>query len=101
MNDMIALLEVVALTGDMPEQGLLQGQVDTIVDALAPETFLIEFSDNQGKTYAMLPLKACQLIVLHFEAPGLQSDCDHAFAFENVQNLLYEVSMLVACFFKN
>jgi Domain of unknown function (DUF4926) len=72
MNDMIALLDVVALAEDMPKRGLLRGQVGTVVEELAPETFLIEFSDDQGKTYAMLPLKACQLIVLHFEAAGLQ-----------------------------
>jgi Domain of unknown function (DUF4926) len=72
MNDTIALLDVVALTDDMPEQSLLRGQVGTVVETLAPETFLIEFSDDQGKTYAVLPLKACQLIVLHFDAAGLQ-----------------------------
>jgi Domain of unknown function (DUF4926) len=72
MYDTIALLDVVALTDDMPEQSLLRGQVGTVVETLAPETFLIEFSDDQGKTYAVLPLKACQLIVLHFDAAGLQ-----------------------------
>ena len=72
MNDTIRLLAVVALHDDMPEQGLLRGQVGTAVEELAPETFLIEFSDDHGRTYAMLPLKTCQLIVLHFEAAGLQ-----------------------------
>ena len=72
MNETISLLDIVALGNNMPEQGLLRGQVGTVVEALAPETFLIEFSDDQGKTYAMLPLRACQLIVLHFEAAGLQ-----------------------------
>jgi hypothetical protein len=72
MNETISLLDVVALADNMPEQGLLRGQVGTVVEALAPETFLIEFSDDQGKTYAILPLQACQLIVLHFEAAGLQ-----------------------------
>ncbi|WP_404785666.1 DUF4926 domain-containing protein [Altericista sp. CCNU0014] len=71
-KDMVALLDVVALAEDLPEQGLLRGQVGSVVEALAPETFLIEFSDDRGRTYAMLPLKACQLIVLHFEAAGLQ-----------------------------
>jgi len=33
---------------------------------------LIKFSDDQGKPYAMLPLKTDQLIVLYFEVTGLQ-----------------------------
>ena len=72
MNDVICLLDVVALVDDMPEQGLLRGQVGTVVEELAPKTFLVEFSDDLGKTYAMLPLRASQLIVLHFEAVDLQ-----------------------------
>lgn len=72
MNDTICLLDVVALAENMPKEGLLRGQVGTVVEELAPETFLVEFSDDLGKTYAMLPLKASQLIVLHFEATGLQ-----------------------------
>ena len=72
MNDVICLLDVVALADDMPEQGLLRGQVGTVVEELAPETFLVEFSDDLGKTYAMLSLRASQLIVLHFEAADLQ-----------------------------
>ncbi|NJM78159.1 MAG: DUF4926 domain-containing protein [Acaryochloridaceae cyanobacterium RU_4_10] len=72
MNDIVRLLDVVALADDMPEQNLVRGQVGTVVEELAPETFLVEFSDDLGKTYAMLPLKAPQLIVLHFEDTGLQ-----------------------------
>jgi Domain of unknown function (DUF4926) len=72
MNNTICLLDVVALADDMPEQGLLRGQVGTVVEELAPETFLVEFSNDLGKTYAMLCLSASQLIVLHFEATGLQ-----------------------------
>lgn len=67
MNSSIRLLDVVALAGDMPEHGLLRGQVGTVVEELDTDIFLVEFSDDQGKTYAMLPLKRQQLIVLHFE----------------------------------
>ena len=59
------LLDVVALNVDVPEQGLVRGQVGTIVERLSPGTFEVEFSDNQGKTYAMLPLSAEQLLLLH------------------------------------
>jgi Domain of unknown function (DUF4926) len=67
MNATIHLLDVVALAEDLPEHGLPRGQVGTVVEELAADAFLIEFSDNQGRTDAMLPLKTPQLIVLHFE----------------------------------
>jgi Domain of unknown function (DUF4926) len=67
MNSTIHLLDVVALAESLPEHGLSRGQVGTVVEELAADAFLIEFSDDQGRTYAMLPLKAYQLIVLHFE----------------------------------
>ena len=64
---MIQLLDVVALTEDLPAQGLHRGQVGTVVEELAPDAFEVEFCDNEGRTYAMLPLRAEQLIVLHYE----------------------------------
>jgi hypothetical protein len=65
MSEAIELLDVVALVHDLPEQGLVRGQVGTVVELLSEGTFEVEFSDDQGKTYAMLPLVADQLIVLH------------------------------------
>ena len=65
MDNSIELLDVVALTEDRPEAGLVRGQVGTVVETLASGVFEVEFSDDQGKTYAMLPLKVEQLIVLH------------------------------------
>jgi hypothetical protein len=59
------LLEVVALTADLPEHGLVRGQVGTVVECLSDQHFEVEFSDDQGKTYALLPIAADQLIVLH------------------------------------
>ena len=59
------LLDVVALTEDIPQEGLSRGQVGTIVEILAPDAYEVEFSDNQGQTYAMKALKAFQLMVLH------------------------------------
>ncbi len=67
MNDKIALLDVVALTCDLSDEGLVRGQVGTVVEMLAEGVFEIEFSDDSGKTYAMLPLKQEQLLVLHHE----------------------------------
>jgi hypothetical protein len=65
MNAAIHLLDVVALVHDRPSDGLVRGQVGTVVELLSPDVLEVEFSDDQGKTYAMLPLKADELIVLH------------------------------------
>jgi hypothetical protein len=65
MSEEIELLDVVALEADLPAQKLVRGQVGTVVENLAPGVFEVEFSDDQGKTYALLPLTAKQLIVLH------------------------------------
>jgi hypothetical protein len=61
------LLDVVALTEDLPERRLLRGQVGTIVESLGPEAFEVEFCDNAGRTYALVALKAAQLMALHHE----------------------------------
>ncbi len=62
----IRQFDVVALTGDLPERGLARGQVGSVVEVLAPGVFEIEFSDDQGRTYAELALKEEQLMVLHY-----------------------------------
>jgi Domain of unknown function (DUF4926) len=67
MSQKIQLLDVVALDQDLPERGLKRGQVGTVVEMLAPGVYEIEFSDNEGRTYAELALRADQIIVLHYE----------------------------------
>lgn len=66
MSNAIQLLHAVALTQDLPERGLSRGQVGTVVEALAPDVFEVEFCDNEGRTYASLALRADQLLVLHY-----------------------------------
>lgn len=61
----IELLSVVALLEDMPELGLIRGQVGTIVEDLAPGVFEVEFCKAAGRTYRMAALKAEQLLRLH------------------------------------
>ena len=63
----IQLLDVVALTQDIPDRGLLRGQVGTVVEILAPGVFEVEFADNEGRTYATLALRSDQLLVLHYQ----------------------------------
>ena len=66
-NNQIKLLEVVALTTDLADPDLARGQVGTVVENLAPGVYEIEFSDNDGRTFASLALKSDQLLVLHYE----------------------------------
>ncbi len=61
------MLAVVALLSDLPEHGLLRGQVGVVVMFLAPGVYEVEFVDSSGNTYAMLPLRADQLMQLHHE----------------------------------
>jgi hypothetical protein len=64
----VPLLSTVALIQDLPELGLTQGQIGVVVEYLEREgeqALLVEFSDGQGRTYAMLDLKPDQVLVLH------------------------------------
>lgn len=67
MNQRIKLLDVVALTEDLPDRKLRRGQVGTVVERLDPGVFEVEFTDNDGRTFACLALKTSQLLVLHYQ----------------------------------
>jgi hypothetical protein len=68
MTSNVKLLDVVALTSDLPQYDLWRGQVGTVVETLANGTaFEVEFSDRDGRTYESLGLRADQIMVLHFE----------------------------------
>jgi Domain of unknown function (DUF4926) len=59
-----ALLSPVALLRDLPDQGLVRGQVGTIVESLDEATSLVEFSDDRGESYAIVPCPRDALLVL-------------------------------------
>jgi hypothetical protein len=61
-----SLLDVVALLSDLPAQRLARGQVGTIVEEFDDESFLVEFSDDQGRAYALAPCPRTELLVLHY-----------------------------------
>ena len=63
----IEILSVVALVEDLPEKGLVRGQVGTVVETWAPGVFEVEFCDDQGKSYAVVALNVEQLLRLHYE----------------------------------
>jgi len=67
MKQKVKLSDVVALTQELPNRELSLGQVGTVVGILAPDVFEVEFSDNEGHTFAELALKTEQLLVLHYE----------------------------------
>jgi hypothetical protein len=66
MADLV-LLSAVALMRDVPEADLVRGQVGTVVEILGPEVFEVEFSDDNGRTYASLALRSEDLLRLHHE----------------------------------
>ena len=64
----IKLLDVVALTQDVPEHNLKRGEMGTVVEILSTgEAFEVEFSDDNGQMYKCLSFLASQLKVLHHE----------------------------------
>ena len=64
----IPLLACVALLEDLRHEGLRRGQVGTVVELLGPGLYEVEFSDNDGRAYAILALSSEQLMVLHYQA---------------------------------
>lgn len=68
MKDEIKLLDVVALTVDLPEYNLQRGQVGTVVEILASgDAYEIEFSDREGRTYESVGLRQDQIMVLRYQ----------------------------------
>jgi hypothetical protein len=63
---MIEVLAVVAVLKDFPDQGIVRGQVGTVVEKLAPAVWEVEFSDTDGQTYAMVEADTADLMVLQF-----------------------------------
>ena len=64
----VEMHSVVALLEDLPGARLARGQVGVIVGEWAPGVYEVEFCDNDGKTYAMVALKAEQLMPLRHQA---------------------------------
>ena len=62
-----SLLNVVALLADRPKDNLTRGQVGTVVESLRHDTVLVEFSDENGRPYAIVPCAPVDLLVLHYQ----------------------------------
>jgi Domain of unknown function (DUF4926) len=64
----VKLLDVVALTVDIPEYNLWRPQVGTVVELLADgAAFEVEFCDRNGRTFESVGLQREQIMVLYFE----------------------------------
>jgi Domain of unknown function (DUF4926) len=53
----------------IPDENLVRGQVGTVVDLLDGISALIEFSDDEGKGYAIVPIHKSLLLPLIYEHP--------------------------------
>jgi hypothetical protein len=62
----IKVLDVVAVTEDIPEHGLRRGEVGTVVERWKDGAYEVEFSDDTGEAYAFVALQANQLIPLYY-----------------------------------
>ena len=68
LSNAIKLLDIVALTIDLPNDNLWRGQVGTVVEILANgRAFEVEFSDRSGRTYESLGLRPEEIMILRFE----------------------------------
>jgi hypothetical protein len=63
----IKLFDTVALTVDIPEQGLRRGNIGAVVEVYDDTHFEVEFVDKDGYTYGLAALAANQLMLLHEE----------------------------------
>ena len=68
MKERVKEFDVVALMEDLPEHGLVQGQVGTALEKWKEGVFEVEFSDDNGVAYAVVTLREDQLMVLHFDS---------------------------------
>ena len=77
MDSEIHLYDLVAPTEDLATQHfssgvpltLRRGQIGTVVMTYDANTFEVEFADAQGRAFALLPIPAGKLILLH-DAPA-------------------------------
>jgi len=67
VHDVVALLEDASARHLLTDKSLLlrRGQVGTIVMSYDSTTFEVEFAGRDGRAYAILPIKADKLMVLH------------------------------------
>ena len=63
-GDRTRLAERSQLLCDLPQHGLVRDQVGAVVEPLDEMTALVEFSDDNGHAYAIVPCPRDALLVL-------------------------------------
>jgi hypothetical protein len=63
-GDAPSLLAAVALLSDLPARGLVRGQVGAIIETLDDAPVLVEFSDDEGRAYAIASCPREALLML-------------------------------------
>ncbi|WP_017295144.1 DUF4926 domain-containing protein [Geminocystis herdmanii] len=74
LHDTVALTENITMNQFMTDKKIVipRGQVGTIVEVYSEEkAFEVEFSDSNGQTYALVSLRAEQLILLYYDTSNL------------------------------
>jgi hypothetical protein len=64
MNNEIQMLDVVALTMDLPKYNLFRGEIGAVVECYPNDGYEVEFVALDGYTYALVALRGNQLIPL-------------------------------------
>lgn len=64
MENEIHLLDVVALTVDIPKYNLFRGEIGAVVECYPNDGYEVEFVALDGYTYALVALRGNQLISL-------------------------------------
>ena len=62
--DQIKLLDVVAITEDLPEHKLWRGEIGAVVECYPGDAYEVEFVAQDGYTYALVTLPGSQLVPL-------------------------------------
>ena len=57
---------------DLPDLGLVAGEVGAVVELLSDDAFEVEFVDDAGYTYGLHTLRANQLVALHTKRHALR-----------------------------
>jgi hypothetical protein len=65
-NEAPSPLGVVGLLKDLPGRDVARGRVGTAVEQLDDKTRLVEFSDDEGRAYAVAQCQEKDLLVLHY-----------------------------------
>ncbi len=73
MTSLIQLPDFVALTHDISGTSLLQSQVGTVVEVYPAGQYEVEFSDDEGRTYALEAFGGDQLIGLRYRPTKVAS----------------------------